>query len=69
MSFRYSTIKICSPKFGDKVLYLAILDELDKIIDLAHVAIPHEVVEYELALPPTHCLRIITTTITTNRNR
>lgn len=31
--------------------YLATLDELDKIIDLAHVRLPHEVVEYELALP------------------
>ncbi|KAF1796839.1 Rho GTPase activation protein [Mucor lusitanicus] len=43
--------KIISPKFSDKVSYLATLDELDKIIDLAHVKIPHEVVEYELALP------------------
>lgn len=50
-SMVYSTDKICSPKFSDKVSYLATLDELDKIIDLAHVKIPHEVVEYELALP------------------
>ncbi|CAO0800364.1 unnamed protein product [Mucor circinelloides] len=43
--------KIIGSKFNDKVSYLATLDELDKIIDLAHVRLPHEVVEYELALP------------------
>lgn len=40
-----------SPKFSDKVSYIATLDELDKVIDLAHIRIPHEVVEYELTLP------------------
>lgn len=33
------------------VLYLPTLNKLDKIIDLAHIRIPHKVVEYELALP------------------
>ncbi|KAL9536967.1 hypothetical protein MBANPS3_012204 [Mucor bainieri] len=48
---RHLTEKSHSSKFSDKVAYLSTLDELDKIIDLAHVRIPHEVVEYELTLP------------------